>query len=119
MDIRFKNVNAASAQFADKITNNGPVVGEVVDADRVAAEVRRLRADILQALDRASERGAAAAALTSAVGEVEEEATRPDPSRSRLQRLLGHVATLSAGLTATAGLADSVQAVADVVAGGR
>ena len=119
MDIRFRNVNAASAQFADQITNHGSAGEPALDVERVADEVRLLRADIARALDRASETGAVAAALDSTMGEAVQEATRPEPSRSRLQTLLGHVATLSAGLTATAGLAESVQAVADTVAGAR
>ena len=103
----FNNINAQIVQMGDTISNAQPLI----------QQVQMLRRGVAQAVAGGEVPPRTAEVLERVVTDAEREITKPAPRRSRMREILGTLATLSSGLSATAGLAETVDSVLHMVAG--
>jgi hypothetical protein len=103
----FNNINAQIVQMGDTISNAGPLL----------AQVEVLRDQVADALAGGDVPPRTANALEQAVADAVREAEKAAPRRSRLRDILSTIAALSSGFAATAGLAETVDSVLQIVAG--
>jgi hypothetical protein len=109
MKVTIKSIKAGTQQIGEVIVNTAPLV----------VEVNQLRQRIDDVVDAGHLPTPTADALQRAAGEIETEATSPQPRRSRLKELLAAVTTLTTGVAATSQLTDSVEAVLKTLSGAQ
>ncbi|GAA0928338.1 hypothetical protein [Pseudonocardia zijingensis] len=105
----FRDIKAQMVQMGDTITNNQPLV---LDVCSVRKELRKAVADRLVGDE-------TAAAMERALVEAERELAAPAPRRKRLREIVKGMAALAGGISASAGLVESVDALTRTITGAR
>jgi|SRR5690349_8955773 len=107
MKVNIKSIKGGTQQIGEVIVNTAPLV----------IEVNQLRQRIDDVVNAGHLPKPTAEALRQTAGEIETEATSPQPRRGRIKELLAAVTTLTAGVAATSQLTDSVEAVLKTLTG--
>jgi hypothetical protein len=121
MKNRFESnsINASVVQIGDTISNHGPVVTVLTMPE--AATVRSGLADVRNRVDELTGTGAVdqdtAAEIRSLTHAAEAEVSGDQPDRRRAVVALTRLKSVAEGLTATAGIAEAVDAIVRTLAG--
>lgn len=105
----FRNINAQVVQVGETITNNQPLVVDLRDT-------RKQLSDAVAHGEVAVETGVA---LERALDDVERELAQPTPRPNRLRAIVEGMTALTGGLTASAGLVESVDSIARTITGAQ
>jgi hypothetical protein len=121
MKNRFESnsINASVVQIGDTISNHGPVVTVLTMAE--AATVRSGLAEVRNRVDELTGTGAVdqdtAAEIRSLTHAAEAEVSGDQPDRGRAVVALTRLKSVAEGFTATAGIAEAVDAIVRTLAG--
>lgn len=117
-DFKIQEINAHVVQNADKIQNNGPVIHQFQVTPRAKAQLHDLLADIAALTQSGAVSHEVGHELRDSILTATDEADAPAPRWHRLTGALSHAKEIAAGLTAAAGIAESVDAVVRTLGGG-
>jgi hypothetical protein len=105
----FRSINAQVVQVGEAITNTQPLV----------VDLRGVRKQLSDALARGEVAVETGEELGTALDEVERELAQPNPRPSRVRAIIEGMTALTSGLTASAGLVESVDSIARTITGAQ
>ena len=116
-DFKIQKINANVVQNADKIQNHGPVIHQFQVTPRVKAQLQDLLEDLAALTQSGAVSHEVGQELRNSILTATDEANAPAPRRRRLIAALSHAKEIAVGLTAAAGIAESVDAVVRTLGG--
>ncbi len=117
-NFKIREINAHVVQNADEVCNQGPIVQQLQITPRIKDQLQDLLTEVAALAQSGAVSREIGHELSKSILTAADEADAPTPRWHRLTAALSHAKELAAGLTATAGIAASVEGVVKALGGG-